>query len=370
MTTTQTRTDAQPFDDEAAQEFAGRVLTVFDDACISLLISVGHQAGLFDTLAGMPAATSEEVARAAGLDERYVREWLDGMTTARVLRHDPDGRTYRLPAEHAAVLTRAAGPENLAPLTQFVPLLGAVEPEILGCFRSGGGLPYSAYPRFHRLMAENSAQAGDAGLVDLVVPLVPGLPERLHTGIDVLDVGCGRGHAVNLLGQAFPASRFTGYDFSEEAIAWARDEAAELGLANVRFAVLDVATMDHDARFDLVTAFDAIHDQAEPAAVLSATRRALRPGGSFLMVDIKASSDVLDNVDVPWGTFLYTVSLMHCMPVSLGLGGAGLGTAWGRQLATAMLSEAGFADVAVHEIETDPINSYYVAGTPLDVGTA
>ena len=357
MTTLEERSST--VDEARAEEFAGRMIGIFNDACIALLTSIGHQTGLFDTLAGLPPSTSTEVARAAGLQERYVREWLNGMTTARFVEHEA-GR-YSLPAEHAASLTTAAGPDNLARLTGYVAMLGEVEQQVIESFRNGGGVPYSAYPRFHEGMAEDSGAVFDLALVDTIIPLVDGLTDRLRAGIDLADIGCGRGHAVNLLARAFPASRFVGYDFSEEAVEWARNEAREWGLTNARFEVLDVATLDQVAAFDAATAFDAVHDQAHPATVLAAIERSLRPGGVFLMVDIKASSNVDDNVDLPWGTFLYTASTMHCMTVSLALDGDGLGTAWGEQLAVSMLHDAGFDAVVVKGIETDPFNSYYVA---------
>lgn len=352
---------AADFDQERAEEFANRLVGILNDACAALMTSIGHQTGLFDTMAGLPASTSEEIAAAGGLHERYVREWLAAMTTARFVEHDPVALTYRLPAEHAAWLTTAAGPDDLSRITTFLPMLAEVEQGIVRCFREGGGLPYSAYPRFHATMAEDSSAYLDATLLDKVVPLVPGLRERLAAGIDVADIGCGQGHAVNLLAQAFPASRFTGYDFSEEAIASARAEAAGLGLPNAEFVVRDVATPGRAAAYDLVTAFDAIHDQAHPATVLANIRSELRPGGTFLMVDIKASSVLADNLDKPFSTFLYTASTMHCMTVSLGLDGDGLGTAWGEQLAVRMLGEAGFTEVEVRQLETDPFNNYYVA---------
>jgi SAM-dependent methyltransferase len=194
-----------------------------------------------------------------------------------------------------------------------------------------------------------------------VLPLVDGLLERLRSGVDVGDFGCGSGHAVNLMAQAFPASRFTGVDFSDEAIAAGAEEAARLGLANATFESCNLAELDQVAVYDVITTFDAIHDQAQPARVLENIYRALKPGGIYLMVDIKASSRLEDNVGVPMCTYLYTTSMMHCMAVSLAADGDGLGTVWGRQLATSMLTEAGFADVRVAEIESDPINNYYIA---------
>ena len=163
------------------------------------------------------------------------------------------------------------------------------------------------------------------------------------------------------MARAFPASRFTGVDFSEEAVAAGARESARLGLTNATFESHNLTQLDKADTYDVITVFDAIHDQAQPARVLENIYRALRPGGLLLMADVKASSRLEDNVDVPMSTYLYTTSLMHCMTVSLALDGAGLGAAWGTQLATSMLADAGFDDVRVVEVESDPINNYYLA---------
>ncbi|MDT5283309.1 MAG: hypothetical protein QOJ20_4504 [Mycobacterium sp.] len=346
---------------EATQQFAERIVGAIDSASLAILLSIGHQTGLLDTLADLPPSASQQIADAAGLNERYVREWLGGVVAARIVDYDPAASTYSLPRERAAVLTRAAGPDNLARVAQFIPLLGEVEQKVIGCFRDGGGLAYSEYPRFHTLMAEESGEVFDAALVDVIVPMADGLPERLRTGMDVADIGCGSGHAINVMAQAFPASRFTGIDFSEEGLAVGTAEAERLGLTNASFLQRDVSKLDVTDAYDVITVFDAIHDQAHPARVLENIYRALRPGGVLLMVDIKASSQLEDNIGVPLATYLYAVSTMHCMSVSLGLDGDGLGMCWGQQLATSMLADAGFPDVTVNEIESDPINNYYIA---------
>lgn len=347
--------------DAETEALSARYLEILNSSAIALLTSIGHQAGLFEVLATLPPAGSAEIATVANLDERYVREWLGGMAAAGIVRYEPAADSYHFPRSHAAVLTRAAGPANLAQLMQYIPMLGAAEQRVLECLRHGGGLAYAEYPRFQRTMADESATVNDAVLVDGILPLAAELPERLAAGIDVLDAGCGSGHAVNLMARAYPSSRFTGYDFSTEGIATARSEAAAWGLANVRFEVADLATIRDRRQYDLVTAFDAVHDQAHPALVLANVRSALRPGGVFLMVDIKASSNLEDNVTLPWGSYLYTVSMFHCMSVSLGLGGAGLGTVWGTQLAEQMLGEAGFGQVEVLDVASDPFNAYFVA---------
>ena len=346
---------------ETTDEFSGRIAAAIDGASLALLLSIGHQTSLLDTMSGQPPATSAQIAEAAGLNERYVREWLAGMTTGHVVDYDPETDTYTLPAHRASVLTRAAGPDNLALVSMIFPLLAEVEQKIIGCFNAGGGLAYSEFPRFHALMAEQSAVVYDTALVDVVLPLVDGLVERMRSGIDVADFGCGSGHAINVMAQAFGASRFTGIDFSDQAIATGIREAASLGLTNATFESHNLTELDKVEAYDVITVFDAIHDQAQPAKVLENIYRALRPGGVFLMADIRASSRLEENIDVPMSTYLYTVSLMHCMTVSLALDGAGLGTAWGTQLATAMLGDAGFDDVRVAEIEGDPINNYYIA---------
>lgn len=346
---------------DTTEEFAGRIAGAIDSASLAILLSIGHQTKLFDTLAELPPATSAQIADAAGLNERYVREWLGGMVSGRVVEYNPAKQSYSLPRHRAAVLTHAAGPDNLARVAQFVGMLGEVEQQIIGCFVHGGGLPYSAFPRFHSLMAEMSGEVFDAALVEAILPMVDGLPELLRAGADVADIGTGSGHAINVMAKAFPASRFTGIDFSDEGLATGRVEAERLGLTNATFVANDVAALDVSETYDVITVFDAIHDQAHPAKVLENIYRALRPGGVLLMVDIKASTQLEDNVGVPFTTYMYTVSTMHCMTVSLALDGDGLGTCWGRQLATSMLGDAGFADVSVREIESDAFNYYYIA---------
>ncbi len=350
------KTGAQP-----AQRFDERMLNILNSAGLALMISVGHRTGLFDAMADMPPATSEEIAERSGLSERYIREWLGAMVTGGVVDHDPEIGTFMLPAEHAAFLTRRSVPNNLASVTQWISVLGAVEDEVVEAFKHGRGVPYSAYRRFHAVMLEESNQTTVAGLRDHIIPLVPGLDKKLAEGIDVLDIGCGSGMAIICLAEMFPASRFVGYDLGEDAIAAARAEAAHRGVRNVRFKVQDVAEMRDADRFDLVTAYDAIHDQARPDLVLANIHRALRPGGLFLMQDIAACTHMHGNIGHPMGPFVYTISCMHCMSVSLARGGMGLGAAWGREKALEMLDDAGFAEVTVEKLDHDLLNYYYLA---------
>ena len=344
-----------------ASDFAKRMLHMMNEAALALMVSVGHRTGLFDVMAAMPAATSAEIASSAALDERYVREWLAVMTTGRIVDHDGATGSFSLPADHAAWLTRAAGQNNLAVGMQYIGLLAVVEDQIVDCFRHGGGVPYSAFPKFQAVMAEDSGAGYDASLIDVTLPLVPGLVDRLRQGIEVADVGCGSGHAANLMAEAFPRSRFVGFDFSDTGIAAARAEADRKDLTNVRFEKRDAAQLGETARFDFITTFDSVHDQARPDLMLAGIAQALRPDGVYLCVDTSASSKLAENVDHPLAPFLYTVSCMHCMTVSLADGGMGLGAMWGEQTARKMLGDAGFASIEAVRVDGDIVNAYIIA---------
>jgi SAM-dependent methyltransferase len=353
----------ETFDPARAEAFAGRLFEFYTGGLLSLMVDIGHRTGLFAAAAAGPA-TSAELARRADLQERYVREWLGAMVAGGIVDHDPAGGTYRLPAEHAACLT-GQGSANLAPFSRLGTHLAKHVDAVARAFREGGGVPYAAFrPEFTDVMDALGRGAFDELLVEALVPLVPGLPGRLAAGARVADVGCGTGHAMVLLAAAYPASTFVGYDLAADAIARARSEAATAGLANARFEVRDAAGLTVEAPFDVVFVFDAVHDQVAPAAVLERIHAALAPGGTFVMVEPRASSDLAGNLANPLAPLLYSVSTMHCLTVSLAEGGAGLGAAWGEELARSMLADAGFVDVAVHEAPGDPLNAVFVASRP------
>ncbi|MGB5493528.1 MAG: methyltransferase domain-containing protein [Sedimenticolaceae bacterium] len=351
----------------ATEAFAEQMLGTLNQGALSLMISIGHRTGLFDALAELPPADSAGIAAQAGLNERYVREWLGAMVTGGIIEYDAATDHYRLPAFRAALLTRAATPDNFAVFAQYIGLLGQVEDRVIDCFRNGGGVAYEHFPRFQEIMAEDSGQTVLGALDQHILPLVPGLIDRLEQGIRVLDVGCGRGHALLHLSERFPRSQFTGYDLSDQALAQARARAAARGLRNLIFECRDLTGFADSAdagAFDLITAFDAIHDQAAPQDVLKGIHRSLEPAGTFLMQDIRASSHLQNNLDHPIAPLLYTLSTMHCMTVSLAQGGAGLGTMWGEELARQMLRDAGFDEVEVHQLAHDVQNNFYVMSKP------
>jgi ubiquinone/menaquinone biosynthesis C-methylase UbiE len=345
---------------EAMKQFGAKMLGIYTGAVLTELIEVGYTVGLFEASRAGPA-TSEELAERAGLKERYVREWLGAMATSGIYRYDPQSRRYELPEEHAALLTGDSA-QNVAPMSRMINHFGTHLPKLAACFRSGGGIPYSAYrPVFTQCMDDVWRRIYDQMLIPQFIGKVEGLTERLRRGVSVLDIGCGTGHAMNLIAREFPKSKVCGYDIGEDAIAAARQEARALGLDNARFEIADVAELPGEPKFDLITAFDAIHDQKSPDAVLRGIKRSLAPGGTFLMVDFKFSSRVEENIANPFAPMYYGISLMHCMPVSLAVGGKGLGTVWGEQTARKMLAEAGFGNVRVQDTPR-PQNYMFICG--------
>jgi SAM-dependent methyltransferase len=357
-------TITETIDETRVQEFAGRLFGIYTGAMLSAMIDIGYRTGLFEAAAQGPAS-SPELARRAGLHERYVREWLGSMASSNIVEYDPASETYRLPPEHAACLT-GGGSGNLAPFGQLNTHLATHVREVARVFRDGGGVPYEAFrPEFTDAMDAMGRGAFDEELIDAWLPCASGLRETLTRGARVADVACGTGHAVVLLAREFPRSIFTGYDLAEDAIARARAEAAAAGLTNVHFEVRDVAGLTVDDPLDAVFVFDAIHDMVAPAAVLRCVNEALVPGGVFFMKEPRVSSDLADNIGNHFAPLLYSISTLHCLTVSLAHGGAGLGTAWGEQVARRMLADAGFRDLLVYDAPGDPTDAIFISSKPV-----
>jgi 2-polyprenyl-3-methyl-5-hydroxy-6-metoxy-1,4-benzoquinol methylase len=353
-------THTQAFDAAVADAFALRLIGMLNDGAIMLMTSIGHRTGLFDAMSDQQPVTSQELAEKSKLSERYVREWLGAMTTARFVTYDPSTRRYTLPPEHAQWLSRSAE-RCFAVTSQWVGVMASVEDDVIEAFHHGRGVPYEKYSRFVEVMAEDSGQNTVAALDDHILPIVPGLIQRLERGIHAVDVGCGSGLALIHLAKRFPKSQFVGLDLLDTQIASATARAKSEHAPNVTFRTMDVTNWDEQGAYDLVMTFDAVHDQSRPDLVLRNIRRALRPEGVYLMQDIKAATPVEKNVDNPLAPFIYTISCIHCMSVSLANNGMGLGAAWGKELALQMLQEAGFAKVEVRELPHDILNYYYIA---------
>ena len=359
---------AESFDPVRAEEFNNRMEGLFNQMGLVLMLGIGQKTGLLELLSRLPPATSATIAQAAGLDERYVREWLACLTSAAVVAYTAEDETFALPGEHAVWLVGnfpAFAPGSGHPgadlLAEAFAILSEVEPLVADCFRHGGGVPYSAYGRFHQLMVRDRNAFFDRILLPSVLPLFPGWGKAMEQGAQVADFGCGSGHVLHLLAQAYPKSDFTGFDISPADVDRAQAAASRLGLVNVRFHLADVAELELAGVYDYGLAFDSIHDLAQPEESLRVIARSLKPGGSLLMQEFAASSRLEENLDHPLGPWLYAQSVMYCLTVSLSQGGAGLGCMWGKERALALLAAAGFGVVDVKRTEADPYSDYFLA---------
>jgi SAM-dependent methyltransferase len=362
MTTTeQIELEDQDVDAAAVEKFAGKLVETITGGLLTCLIEIGFRTRLFELATAGPA-TSAELAERGGLQERYVREWLAAMTSAGIFSYDAESRRFWLPVEHAAVLTGDTY-DNLAPLAYLVSVITRRGDAVTKCFSEGGGVPWDAYlPEMHDLMDILWQPMYRDSLVQQILPLAPGLIEKLEAGTRVADVACGSGNSTLVLARRFPNSTFVGYDLDADAIATARSRAA--GLTNVSFEVADVATLTTDQPFGVAFVFFAIHDQARPLEALRSIGSILEPGGTFLMDEPSISSNLEDNIGNPIASMTYGISVLHCMTVSLAQGGAGLGTGWGEQVARRLLSEAGFGAVEVYDAPGDPGNAIFVTHRP------
>jgi 2-polyprenyl-3-methyl-5-hydroxy-6-metoxy-1,4-benzoquinol methylase len=318
------------------------------------LCHVGDRLGLFKDLAANGPADSQELADRLDLNERYVREWLRGLTAAGYLEESESGR-FTLPAEHVPALADESGPMFLGGVYQMMPAALAPYERLIEAFRSGGGVRQSDYPdilwdgmsRFTGSWFENV-------MVDDWLSTFPHVVEKLDRGIDVADVGCGAGRALIVLAQRFPRSRFTGFDIFPAQVERARTNAEEAGVADrVTFETVDAAR-GLPRRYDLVTTFDVIHDAAEPKRLLSALRAAVKDDGDYLMLEINCEDDV-----GPVAAMFYGFSVFYCMTTSLASGGAGLGArGMPEAVVRSLCTEAGFSAVARSTAE-DPFNVLY-----------
>lgn len=354
---------------QARRPFSESMVEILNHGAVNVALAIGYRTGLLDVLDTFDTPRSADlIAESSGLAIRYVREWLAIMASSGIVELvEVDGENrFRLPREHGDLLTRRAGSSNLGVYTQEIPLLTTLAMEaVIDGFRTGQGVAYDRYSRFQAFMGGLAEAKHQQTLIHRFLPTVDGgrLIERLNRGIRVCDLGCGEGLAAILMAEAFPRSQLTGMDISGEAISSAVEAAKLKGLDNIHFEVLDAATLKErhhlSQAFDYITAFDSIHDQTRPMEALQGVYGILAPDGVFSMVDIAAKTNVRDNLHHPMAPFLYTVSLLHCMPVGLVNGGAGLGMMWGRELAERMLQEAGFSRVEVLEMEHDSFNLHF-----------
>jgi SAM-dependent methyltransferase len=343
------------------EEFVGKVVEQISGTMTTLLGAIGDRLGLFKDLAERGPATSAELASRTKMNERYMREWLGGMAAAGYLHFDVPTKRFSLPVEHASVLAHENGPFFVGGMYQMLPAFTNVFDGVLTAFRSGGGVSQSQYSemmwdgleRFTSTWFENL-------LLQQWIPAMPDVKALLERGCDVADVGCGRGRGLIKLAQAFPRSRYTGYDNFGPTVARATANAREAGVSErVHFEERDVSK-GLPTQFDVITTFDVVHDAVDPLQLLQSIRKALRPGGIYVCVDINCSDKLEENAN-PLGAMFHGVSVFYCMTTSLANHGAGLGTLGFHEAKVRELCEkAGFSSVRRVPLE-NPFNNLYEA---------
>jgi SAM-dependent methyltransferase len=351
--------DAAQADRAKTDAFASKVLGDGAGTFAVMACGIGDRHGLFKALDEHGPQTSVALAKRTGLSERYLREWASLLTCARYLTHDPSTGRFSLPPEHAEVLAREGGSDFLGGvLQQFGGLMQVYEP-VAAAFRDGKGV---AAERYGEDVWKGEQRGNDMWhenlLVHAWVPLMPKVKARLEGGARVADFGSGGGKAMVRLGQAFPKSTFVGFDIHAPSVERANALAKAEGVADrVRFEVSDL-TKGVPGSYDIITAFDVVHDTAHPSRVFEHVRRALAPGGTFVLLEVNGAPTLEGNIG-PLGALFYGWSTFFCMSIAIGRGGEGLGTAGLHEAVVRDYAQrAGFSAVRRVELNS-PFNALF-----------
>jgi len=331
-------------DKDLLKAAADRVFADMAGAMTAGLCHVGTTTGLFRAMAGKGPLTQDDVVRAAGLQARYVEEWLKAMTCAGYLAYDPARETFTLPDEIAYFLASEGTDHFVGGLFAMAPVLLRVAPQVAKAFADGGGVPFEDYGA-DGLVALDLINRGqyEQRFTGYWLGALPDVVAALAAGGRALDVGCGAGRVCLALGAAFPDAEVVGLDSDPASIAHASAEAAAAGVAgNVRFVAQTAGELARGAGFDLVTACDCLHDFARPVETLREIRALLKPGATLFIMEPKVADRLEDNRN-PMATMFYGFSVFHCMTQSLAQGGPGLGTCLGPARTEALVREAGFS---------------------------
>jgi len=332
-------------DQSKFEALMGKALTDIGGALSVLMAYMGDRLGLYRALDAHGPGTSAEIAAEAGLDERYVREWLSAVTAAGYVEHDAAAGTFSLSPEAALIFAAEGDPRCLQGFFQAVKSVFDDEEKSTEAIRAGTGLGWGDRSAGCFCGTDRFFRPGyAANLVEGWIPTLTGIEERLKAGAKVADIGCGHGSSTVLMAQAFPNSTFTGFDFHAPSIEAARAKAREAGVSNASFEV--AAAKDFPGSdYDFVCIFDAIHDMGDPAGAAAHVRRALKPDGSFMVVEPIAGDTLTDNLHL-LGQIFYSLSTCACVPASKAQEvGLALGAQAGEKRLAEVLREGGFASV-------------------------
>lgn len=345
-------------DREKIEAFLERFIALASGATTVGLLAVGDRTGLNAYLGEHGGGTPKEIAKGANLEERYVLEILSGLAAAGVVEYDSSTGEFQLPPEHALFLSDPDSPYFMGGWLDMIPAMFRQLEGVATATAHGGGVGFEEFG--HAMIKgidRGNTPSQRAFLLSKWLPAVPGLIERLDEGIRVADLGCGSGTVARLIAHRFPSSEVFGFDASGDSIAVARSRSEDL--SNIVFHGYPIKDIPIEPGFDLITAFDVIHDVVDPRGALERVKEALRPEGWFLMMEPNASSHLENNLH-DRGALLYGVSAMHCMTQSLARGGAGLGAAWGTERAEQLSKDAGFTSFEPLEDISNRFSSFYL----------
>jgi 2-polyprenyl-3-methyl-5-hydroxy-6-metoxy-1,4-benzoquinol methylase len=357
--------DTRSVDGKKLQAGGQRLFDYLKGAVVSAMVHLGDKLGLYRALDGAGPLTTEELAQKTGLHERWVREWIRGQAAAGLIDYKGDGR-FGMSPEMAMLLADEESPKLAIGIFSDLPQRMTILEKLPEAFRSGIGLNYDARgPEGAQGIERVFGNWYRTALVPEVLPKLNGVVDKLHVGGKAADVGCGAGVALIEMAKAYPRSEFHGYDISQYALARAETNKARAGTRNATFHNARVEGLPADGSYDFITTFDCIHDMTNPAAVIRAIRAALKPGGTWLVADIKSAPTFEENLaNNPMTAMLYAFSVLGCMSSALSEpGGAGLGTlGFNEQVARAMTAAAGFTRFTRLDFE-NPFNAYYEVRT-------
>jgi SAM-dependent methyltransferase len=303
-------------DEAKLEQFVGHAATELGAALNAALVTLGDELGLYRAMADGQPVTAAEVASRTKTQERYVREWLNTQAASGFVLYDPALDAYVLPPEHALVLADDTSPVSLIPSFQAANAAVAVREQLTERFVSGDGVGW--HEHHHGLWhgtERGFAIAYRTHLVGEWLPALDGVVERLQAGGLVADVGCGHGASTIVMAQAFPASRFVGFDYHAPSIEVARARADKAGLGDrVRFEV--ASAQDYPGSgYDMVAMFDCLHDMGDPVGAAAHVRQVLAADGTWLLVEPFANDRLEDNLN-PVGRVFYSASTFICTPAS------------------------------------------------------